>query len=100
VRKQKYQNDILIFDGRNSYSKTDHDATFMRMKDDHKRNGQLKAAYNHQIATDGQYTLAYDVLPNPGDTHTLIPFLNNIHQNFFSLPHYIIVDPGYVSEQN
>src|SRR5699024_6890422 len=42
VRKQKYQNDMLIFDGRNSYSKTDHDATFMRMKDDYMKNGQLK----------------------------------------------------------
>src|SRR5690625_3924442 len=80
VRKQKYQNDMLIFDGRNSYSKTDHDATFMRMKDDYMRNGQLKAAYNVQIATEGQYTLAYDVFPNPGDTRTLIPFLNNSHR--------------------
>src|SRR5699024_11733899 len=85
VRKQKYQNDMLIFDGRNSYSKTDHDATFMRMKDDYMRNGQLKAAYNVQIATEGQSTLAYDVFPNPGDTRTLIPSLINIHQNFFSL---------------
>src|SRR5690625_3260825 len=100
VRKQKYQNDMLIFDGRNSYSKTDHDATFMRMKDDYMRNGQLKAAYNVQIATEGQYTLAYDVFPNPGDTRTLIPFLNNIHQNFFSLPQYIVADAGYGSEQN
>src|SRR5690625_3546470 len=91
---------MLIFDGRNSYSKTDHDATFMRMKDDYMRNGQLKAAYNVQIATEGQYTLAYDVFPNPGDTRTLIPFLNNIHQNFFSLPQYIVADAGYGSEQN
>src|SRR5699024_12510339 len=81
VRKQKYQNDMLIFDGSNSYSKTDHDATFMRMKDDYMKNGQLKAAYNVQIATAGQYTHAYDVFPNQGDTRTFIPFLNNIHQN-------------------
>src|SRR5699024_12006385 len=85
VRKQKYQNDMLIFDGRNSYSKTDHDATYMRMKDDYIRNSQLKAAYNDQIATEGQYTLAYEVFPNPSDTRTLIPFLYHIHQNFFSL---------------
>src|SRR5699024_11890280 len=55
---------------------------------------------NVQIATEGQYTLAYDVFPNPGDTRTLIPFLNNIHQNFFSLPQYIVADAGYGSEQN
>src|SRR5699024_1973786 len=70
------------------------------LQDDYMRNGQLKAAYNVQIATEGQYTLAYDVFPNPGDTRTLIPFLNNIHQNFFSLPQYIVADAGYGSEQN
>src|SRR5699024_6636518 len=48
VRKPKYQRDMEIFQDRNSYSKTDHDATFMRMKDDYMRNGQLKAGYNLQ----------------------------------------------------
>lgn len=33
----------------NSYSKTDIEATFMRMKEDHMLNGQLKLAYNVQI---------------------------------------------------
>src|SRR5699024_7061934 len=61
VQKQKYQRDIEVFKDRNSYSKTDHDATFMRMKDDYMRNGQLKAGYNLQIATEGQYALAYDI---------------------------------------
>ena len=42
-------------DTRNSYSKTDPDATFMRMKDDHMRNGQLKPAYNVQIAVNSEY---------------------------------------------
>jgi len=58
ARKQKYQRDFEIFGARNSYSKTDPDATFMRMKDDYMKNGQLKAGYNVQIATEGQYTLA------------------------------------------
>ena len=61
IRKQKYQRDFEIFGERNSYSKTDLDATFMRMKDDYMKNGQLKAGYNVQIATEGQYTLAYGV---------------------------------------
>src|SRR5699024_6508918 len=78
ARKQKYQQDMVIFGDRNSYSKTDHDATFMRMKDDYMRNGQLKAGYNVQLATEGQYALAYDVFPNPTDTRTFIPFLDNI----------------------
>jgi transposase len=99
-RKSKYLNDMLIFGERNSYSKTDHDATFMRMKDDYMKNGQLKAGYNVQIATEGQYTLAHEVFPNPTDTRTFIPFLNTIEEDYFSLPDYIVADAGYGSEQN
>src|SRR5699024_11877875 len=61
---------------------------------------QLKQFYKVQASPEVQYTLAYDVFHNPGDTRTLIPFLNNIHQNFFSLPHYIVDDAGYGSKQN
>lgn len=100
LRKQKYQRDMKIFKHRNSYSKTDHDATFMRMKDDYMRNGQLKAGYNLQVATEGQYALAYDLFPNPTDTRTLIPFLNAIEKDYFELPNYIVADAGYGSEQN
>ena len=41
--------------GRNSYSKTDVEATFMRMKEDHMMNGQLKPAYNVQIAVENYF---------------------------------------------
>ncbi|MFS0639254.1 transposase, partial [Mesobacillus foraminis] len=99
-RKLKYQKDFEIFDERNSYSKTDPDATFMRMKDDYMKNGQLKAGYNIQIATEGQYALAYSIFPNPTDTRTLIPFLNEIEQHYFELPKHIVADAGYGSEQN
>lgn len=99
-RKQNYQKDMEIFHERNSYSKTDHDATFMRMKDDYMKNGQLKAGYNVQIATEGQYTLAYDVFSNPMDTRTLRPFLDEIEQYFFELPKYLVADAGYGSEEN
>src|SRR5699024_1595776 len=100
ARKQKYQQNMKIFGERNSYSKTDHDAKFMRLKDDHMRNGQLKAGYNVQLATEGQYALAYDVFPNPTDTRTLIPFLDKIESRYFKLPKYIVADAGYGSEQN
>ncbi|MGM8216220.1 IS1182 family transposase [Bacillaceae bacterium W0354] len=99
-RKLKYESDMKIFGERNSYSKTDHDATFMRMKDDYMKNGQLKPAYNIQLATEGQFALAYDIFPNPTDTRTLIPFLNCIEDNFFELPNYIVADAGYGSEAN
>src|SRR5699024_11405427 len=65
IRKSKYQRDMEIFKDRNSYSKTDHDATFMRMKDDYMMNGQLKAVYNLLLATEGKYALTYDLFTNP-----------------------------------
>lgn len=99
-RKQKYKKDFEIFGARNSYSKTDPDATFMRMKDDYMMNGQLKAGYNIQIATEGQFALAYDVFSNPTDTRTLIPFLDKIEEDYFELPKHIVADAGYGSEQN
>lgn len=75
IRAEKYENYQETFQGRNSFSKTDPDATFMRMKEDHMKNGQLKAAYNLQIATENQFVLHYDVFSNPTDTKTLLPFL-------------------------
>lgn len=99
-RKSKYLRDFEILGTRNSYSKTDHDATFMRMKDDYMQNGQLKPGYNVQIATEGQFALAYDVYPNPTDTKTLIPFLDKIESDYFELPKNIVADAGYGSEQN
>src|SRR5699024_3879668 len=100
VRKQKYQRDMEIFKDRNSYSKTHHDDIYMLMKEDYKKNVQLKAGYNLQIATEGQYALEYNIFPNPTDTRTFIPFLNKIEKDYFELPKYIIADAGYGSEQN
>ncbi|WP_394239605.1 IS1182 family transposase [Niallia oryzisoli] len=100
LRTEKYLRDFEIFGTRNSYSKTDNDATFMRMKDDYMKNGQLKAGYNVQVATEGQYALAYSLFSNPTDTRTLIPFLDEIEQRYFELPEHIVADAGYGSEQN
>lgn len=60
---QRYSNHFINFRRRNSYSKTDIDATFMRMKDDYMRNGQLKPGYNLQIGVISEYICAYDVFP-------------------------------------
>ena len=57
---------------------TDIDATFMRMKDDYMKNGQLKPGYNLQIGVISEYICAYDIFPNPSDSKTLIPFLDKI----------------------
>ncbi|WP_193064062.1 IS1182 family transposase, partial [Oceanobacillus oncorhynchi] len=99
-RKEKYEEALEILEERNSYSKTDHDATFMRLKDDHMKNGQLKAAYNVQLATEGRYALAYDIFPNPTDTRTWIPFLDRIEKDYFALPDFLVADAAYGSEQN
>ncbi|QNN72671.1 IS1182 family transposase [Vagococcus carniphilus] len=99
-RKKKYKQQYQIFKERNSFSKIDMDATFMRMKEDHMMNGQLKPAYNIQIATNNQYVLAYDTFSNPTDFKTMIPFLTTIKESYFELPNYIVADAGYGSEEN
>ena len=66
-RMKKYEEAKAIFAGRNSYSKTDHDATFMHMKEEHMRNGQLKPGYNIQVATTDQYVIDFALYPNPTD---------------------------------
>lgn len=67
--------------GRGSYSKTDQDATFMRMKEDHMKNGQLKPAYNAQISTENQFILNYTLHQNPTDTTTLASHLEELKKN-------------------
>lgn len=99
-RRLNYQTQRSLMGERNSYSKTDHDATFMRMKDDHMQNGQLKSGYNLQIATNNQFVLGYDIYWNPTDTRTLDPFLHTMQHTFQYLPEYIVADAGYGSESN
>lgn len=99
-RKIKYENSMEIFEGRNSYSKTDHDATFMRMKEDHMMNGQLKPGYNVQIGTENNYIVGYTIHPNPTDTKTLIPHLKHLEEKLGTLPKNIVADAGYGSEEN
>ncbi len=96
----KYENYENILGNRNSFSKTDPDATFMRMKDDHMQNGQLKAGYNVQIGTENQFILNYNVHQKPGDTTTLIPHLESLKENFDVKPEKVIADAGYGSEEN
>lgn len=89
-----------ILGERNSYSKTDPDATFMRMKDDHMRNGQLKAGYNWQISTCDQYILNYDIYHNPTDTLTLPDHLDQFKQMYDTYPDVVVADSGYGSQEN
>lgn len=89
-----------ILDGRNSYSKTDNEATFMRMKEDHMNNGQLKPGYNVQISTNNQIITNYDTFPNPTDTLTLPAHIESFKELYREAPETITADSGYGSEQN
>ncbi|MCX7858410.1 MAG: IS1182 family transposase [Deltaproteobacteria bacterium] len=99
-RQQKYDNHNKVFQGRNSYSKTDPDATFMHMKDDHMRNSQLKPGYNVQIGVESEYVTAVEVFQDRNDIATLIPFLESIKVNLGSRFKNVIADSGYESEEN
>ena len=96
----KYNEQEKILGDRNSYSKTDHDATFMRMKDDHMQNGQLKAGYNWQISTSDQYIVNYDIYHNPTDTLTLPHHLNQYKELYGDSAEVVVADAGYGSEEN
>ncbi len=74
AKLEEYKEKESILAGRRSYSKTDEDAVFMRMKDDHLRRGQVKAAYNAQISTNNQYITSYGIYQTAGDSNTLINF--------------------------
>ena len=85
---------------RSSYSKTDTDATFMRMKEDHMRNGQLKPAYNVQISTNNQYIASYSVHQHTTDTNTLASHITRHIKDYKVKPSSVTADAGYGSEQN
>jgi hypothetical protein len=85
---------------RNSYSKTDVEATFMRMKDDHMRNGQLKPAYNVQIAVENYFIIHTYVSSDRTDYNTLIPVIKKHTKNLEEKLKEVTADSGYCSEQN
>jgi len=96
---KEYTQKIHICGERNSYSKTDHDATFMRLKEDAMLNGQLKPAYNLQHAVDAQYITWLDVSAHPTDVLTLVPFLKDMENSLGFKYKEIVADAGYESEE-
>ena len=90
-------NDFIktIGPNRNSCARTDHDATFMHMKEDHMRNSQLKPGYNVQIGVSDEYILHLDIFQDRNDYQTLIPFLEGYQKAYGSYPLYPVADAGY-----
>ena len=85
---------------RNSYSKTDLEATFMRMKEDHMLNGQLKPAYNVQVAVENYFIIHSHISNDRTDYNTLIPVLEKHKAAFGAFPEEATADSGYCGERN
>ncbi len=101
VNLKKYEEqEKIIGEERSSYSKTDTDATFMRLKEDHMLNGQLKPAYNVQISTNNQFIASYSIHQKTTDTNTLIAHLDAHEKQFKQTPQVVVADAGYGSEEN
>lgn len=96
----EYDHKLSKLGERNSYSKTDEDATFMRMKEDAMNNGQTKPGYNLQISAENQFITDFSLFPNPTDTLTMIPFFNSFLNRYGHLPSVAVADAGYGSEEN
>lgn len=99
-RLKGYTQKLHLCGKRNSYSKTDPDATFMRMKEDAMGNGQLKPAFNLQQGVDSEYITWLTIGPQPTDTTTLIPFLKETEKYLAFKYQKVIADAGYESEEN
>lgn len=99
-RLKGYNQKLHICGNRNSFSKTDHDATFMRMKEDAMGNGQLKPGFNLQHGVDAEYITWLTIGPQPTDTTTLIPFLKEAEEHLEFKYSKIVADAGYESEEN
>lgn len=97
---EEYDSRLEQIGNRNSMSKTDPDATFMRMKEDAMNNGQTKPGYNLQISAENQFITDFALFPNPTDTLTLIPFFNSFLNRYGHLPAIAVADSGYGSEEN
>ena len=99
-RFDKYQQQEKALGNRNSFSKTDPDATFMRLKEDHMNSGQLKPAYNVQISTNNQIITNFSIHQNLADTSTLKTHLESFKQQYGFMPKELTADAGYGSEEN
>lgn len=100
AKNDEYNKYLNKMGERPSLSKTDFDATFMHMKEDHMRNGQLKPGYNIQIGVDSEYIVGVGSFPDRNDVNTLIPFLVNLESKTGVRHGNIVADAGYESEEN
>ena len=96
-RQKQYDDYNHSFGERNSFSKTDRDATFMRMKEDHMKNGQLKPGYNVTLAVDSEYIVGMILSADRNDSRTFIPMMEKLKWLGYQKP---VADAGFESEEN
>ena len=100
-RLEKYEEQTKILAGRNSYAKTDPEASCMPMKEDRgAKRPWPKPAYNVQMGTENQFIVGYSIHGRVGDTACLIPHLDQLQKQVKRLPQRIVADAGYGSEEN
>lgn len=100
-RLKNYARHIEICgESRNSYSKTDHDATFMRVKSDYMGNDQLLPAYNLQAAVCDEYIVVIDAKPYASDMECFVPLMEKYNATYGHYPKYPVADAGYGSYNN
>ena len=85
---------------RNSYSKADHSATFMRIKKDYMGNDQLLPAYNVQVGVADEYIAVVDVNQYRSDMDCFIPLMEQFYKTYGFYPKYPVADAGYGSYNN
>lgn len=86
---------------RNSYSKTDQDATFMHMKYDYYNNtGVFKPGYNLQCAITDEYVTEIYVSNHRSDSKTLPHTINRYMSSYGVMPTNLVADAGYGSYDN
>ena len=98
-KSREYAEQMEILGARNSYSKTDHSATFMRMKDDHMQNGQLKPGYNVQLGVEAEYIVGVDVSSDLNDTYSLLPLVKRMEEKGGIKHQDVTTDAGYETEE-
>jgi len=100
-RLEKYEEQEQKLDGRNSYSKTDEEATFMRLKEDqHNPEAWPKPAYNVQLGTENQFIVGFSVHQQANDASCLKPHMEEVAQNLERLPTNWVGDAIYGTEEN
>ena len=99
-KMKEYEDKLDTLGDRNSYSKTDPDASFMRMKEDAMNNGQTKPGYNIQISTENQFITHYSTSWRPTDWGTFINHMDTFKERYGRQSKEVVADSGYGSEEN